>query len=126
MANFVSNAARPPALSLGYPHTTLEHPGRKTGGQKLTIPQGSLPGLLDPALVKPGVLRTLLDGIRIADSAAALAGTGEATTFDRQVKIDGRNRISKDTTPRTLDSIAVDLITKQGFSADRVQRLESQ
>ena len=111
MANFVSNAARPPALSLGYPHTTLEHPGRKTGGQKLTIPQGSLPGLLDPALVKPGVLRTLLDGIRIADSAAALAGTGEATTFDRQVKIDGRNRISKDTTPRTLDSIAVDLIT---------------
>ena len=110
MDNFVSNAARPPPLSLSYPHANLEHPLRKTGGQKLTIPHGTLVGLLDPALVKPGVLRALLDCIRVAGIAGVLAGTGEDTTFDRQVKIDGRNRISKDTTPKTLDSIAVDLI----------------
>ena len=83
MDNFVSNDARPPTLSLACPHTTSTNPLRKTGNQKLTIPQGTLMGLLDPALVKPGVLRTLLDGIRMLGTTADLAGDGEDTTFDR-------------------------------------------
>ena len=60
----------------------------------------------------------MLDGIRMLGTAADLAGAGEDTTFDRQVKIDGRNRISKDTTPKTLDSIAVDLIKNLVGCAD--------
>ena len=108
----VTNAARPPQLSLGHPQVKNSDPGRKTGANKFSIPLGPLAKYIPKHFRPSGVIRAALDQIRINSITAELAHEGESTTFDQQVKVDGRRLIKSTTTASTLDSIAADLITR--------------
>ena len=108
----VSNAARPPQLSLAHPQASNGDPSRKTGASKISIPAGPLANYIPKHFLPSGVIRAALDQIRINEITASLAHEGETTTFEQQVKLDARRLIKSSTTPATMDSIAADLIAR--------------
>ena len=110
----VTNAARPPQLSLVLPQASKGEPSRKTGASKNSIPAGplQLANYIPKQFLPSGVIRAALDQIRINEITASLAHEGETTTFEQQVKLDGRRLIKPSTTPATMDSIAADLIAR--------------
>ena len=117
--NYVTNANRP-TLAAAYPIAGggdadgCGNKGiRKTGTSKLKIPKGPLVGFIGAWLNPNGVMRTLLNHVVThAAVVARLAHENEMTTKDRQIQVEGYNKIAPRTTEAHLDTIAVDLLSR--------------
>ena len=108
----VTNANRP-THEVGGPTLAPSLAGRKTGKNKLAIPQGQLKQYLGTWAKHPGVLRALLDLIlSTAGATEALSAGTETTTMQRQITVAGESKITNRTSEAKLDKLTASLIRR--------------